>query len=339
MITDTTASAMFIVQDSVFRFANPVMETLTGYSREELGRIGLDKILHPNYHHQLERLREMGENTRAGTARMEFEIVRNLGETLWVDCSLRAIPYEGRPALLGTAFDITDRKHAEVRLLAYQEQLRSLASELSLTEERERRRMAGYLHDAIAQSLAFAKIKLETLMDTVVPSPHDEDLVEIHRFINQSIENTQSLTFDLSPPVLYELGFEQAVDWLCGQMMEQHRLTVSCRNDGLPKPLSDDVRIVLFNAIRELLSNVVKHSHARSAAVSIYRSGNSVQVLVEDDGTGFDARTITDRKAGKGGYGLFNIRERVIRTGGTLDINPKSGPGTHILITAPLSLP
>ena len=246
------------------------------------------------------------------------------------------IPYEGKPAILGTAFDITDRKNVEDKLLDYQEQLRSLASELSFTEERERRRMAAYLHDSIAQALAFAKIKLESFMDSTAPSAHDGALAEIHKFINQSIENTQSLTFELSPPVLNELGFEEAVDWLCGQMREQHRLSIAFQNDTQPKPMGDDISLVLFNAVRELLVNAAKHARAEEVTVEISRNGNSVRVVVEDNGNGFDLKKVTARDEKKGGFGLFNIRERLTRMGGDLIITTRPGGGTHVLLKAPL---
>src|SRR6267143_1453873 len=336
MITETTASAMFIMQDSKFRFVNPVMETLTGFAQHELERFGLNEIAVPVHRDHLKQLREIAENPDSSPARIEIQVVRKDGEPRWVDCSLRRIPYEGKPAILGTAFDITDRKNVEGKLLDYQEQLRSLASELSFTEERERRRMAAYLHDSIAQALAFAKIKLESFMDTTDPSAHDGALTEIHKFISQSIENTQSLTFELSPPVLNELGFEEAVDWLCGQMREQHHISIAFQNDTHPKPMGDDICLVLFNAVRELLVNAAKHARAREVTVAISRNGGSVGVIVEDNGIGFDLKKMTARDDKKGGFGLFNIRERLTRMGGELNITTRPGGGTRIVLKAPL---
>ena len=336
MITETTASGMFIIQDSRFKFVNPVMETLTGYGHHELGRFGLNEIVAPVHRDHLKQVGEIEENPDSSPARIEIQLVRKDGESRWVDCALRRIPYEGKPAILGTAFDITDRKNVEGKLLAYQEELRSLASELSLTEERERRRMAAYLHDSIAQALAFAKIKLESFMDATPPSAYNGALTEVHKFINQSIENTQSLTFELSPPVLNELGFEEAVHWLCGQMREQHHLPITFQNDTHPKPMGDDISLVLFNAVREVLVNAAKHSRAQKVIVEIRTNGNSVGVVVEDDGIGFDPKKITERIDKRGGFGLFNIRERLTRMGGELNITTRPGGGSHVELLAPL---
>ena len=153
----------------------------------------------------------------------------------------------------GTAQDITKRKEAEEKLMLYQQQLRSLASELSLAEERLRRRIAAELHDHIAQNLAISKIKLESLKGDVEPGLA-KSLKDVINLISQTIDASRSLTFEISPPVLYELGFEAAVGWLVRQTRQRFGLDVEFINDEKPKPLNADIRILLFQAVRELLS-------------------------------------------------------------------------------------
>ena len=269
---------------------------------------------------------------------LEFAWRRPNGTKLFVSESAFAVK-DAKGKILyyeGTAQDITQRKEAEGKLMLYQQQLRSLASELSLAEERLRRRIAAELHDHIAQNLAISKIKLESLADNAEPDLV-KSLNEVNSLISQTIEATRSLTFEISPPVLYELGFEAAVKWLAKQTRQRFGLEVEFADDGKPKPLNTDIRVLLFQAVRELLVNVVKHARAKKAKVFTCRIQKNIQVTVEDNGVGFDAEAISAVKdPAKGGFGLFNIRERLDQIGGSVIIDAKAGKGTQITLTAPV---
>ncbi|MGD0573117.1 MAG: PAS domain S-box protein [Sedimentisphaerales bacterium] len=236
----------------------------------------------------------------------------------------------------GTAQNITKRKEAEEKLMLYQQQLRSLASELSLAEERLRRRIAAELHDHIAQNLAISKIKLESLKDDVKPDLV-KSLKDVIDLISQTIDASRSLTFEISPPVLYELGFEAAVGWLVRQTRQRFGLDVEFINDEKPKPLNADIRVLLFQAVRELLVNVVKHAKAKKTKVYVHAVNDNIQVAVEDNGVGFDITAINPAKDfTKGGFGLFNIRERLDQIGGSVIIHSGQKKGTQIILTAPM---
>jgi signal transduction histidine kinase len=246
-----------------------------------------------------------------------------------VDFSAGWITFEGIRMQLGTATDIGERKHAE-------EKLRLLASELSLTEERERRRMAVYLHDVIGQSLAMCKIKIRTLQRSFSVPDAEMALKEARELVEQSIRDTQSLTFELCPPILYELRFEAAVEWLADRMQQQHGIAFRCEDDRQPKPLGDDIRVILFQAIREIFVNVVKHARAKNVQVAFAKCHGTIRIDITDDGVGIETSRHGDRAAGGGGFGLFNIRERLTYLGGKLEIESHLSRGTHVTITAPL---
>lgn len=233
--------------------------------------------------------------------------------------------------------DITSRKRAEEDLLNYQQRLRSLTSQLSLTEEHERRRIATNLHDTISQNLAVANMKLDSLRKGVPGADPAGSLDEIHRLIEQALHNTRSLTFELSPPVLYRLGLAAAVSSLTDRMQEQHDIQIDFRGKLHTKALPGDLRVTLFRAVHELLINVVKHARTRSAKVTIRKSENQVQVEVTDDGIGFDSAKVSYRSEKNGGFGLFNIHERLSYLGGKMEIKSKPGGGTRITLTAPLA--
>ncbi len=233
--------------------------------------------------------------------------------------------------------DITERKQAEQKLLDYQVQLKSLASQLSLAEERERRHIAIELHDRISQSLVIAKVKLEALCGSTFSEETAIHLKEIRNLLDQTIQNTRSLTFDLSSPILYELGFEAAVaEWLTEQIQGKHGIATEFEDDGQSKPLDESVRVLLFRDVRELLINVIKHAQARKVKVSVRKHGEKVCVTVEDNGVGFDPGRIATMPTKTGGFGLFSIRERLEQVGGQLVVESKSGGGSKVTMTAPI---
>ncbi len=219
-----------------------------------------------------------------------------------------------------------------------QERLRSLASQLILAEERERRRIATALHDRVAQTLALSKLKLEAVQESVSSTDLAKPLDEIHRLIEQAIQDTRSLTFEVSPPILYQLGLEAAVEWLTQRVQDQHGILSNFEDDGQPKPLDEDIRVLLFQAVHELLFNVVKHAHAQSVKVAIGRSGDKVQIAVEDDGVGFDISAISSHWSTNDGFGFFSISQRLDHLGGHLDIESQPGHGTRVTLVAPLRI-
>lgn len=227
--------------------------------------------------------------------------------------------------------DVTERKKAEEEVKAYQEQLRSLASELSLAEERERRRIATDLHDHIGQTLAITKLKLGALRDALSPGAHGELLANVWGLLEQTIKYTKSLTFELSPPILYELGFEATIEWLGEQVQKQHAILFEFEDDGMPKALDKDVSVLMFQAVRELFMNVVKHARAQKVKVSLRRINEKMAITVEDDGVGFDTSKVEENT-----FGFFSIRERLKHFGGTFVIGTEPGAGTRVTLTAPV---
>jgi len=237
----------------------------------------------------------------------------------------------------GTVEDITEQKKAEEKIQSYQKQLRSLASDLSLAEEQERRRIATMLHDHIGQILAISKIKLGALLQSANNGGFLEQLKEVREHVEQAIQYTRSLTFELSPPILYDLGLESALEWLTEQIKEHHGINCMFEADSSPKPVSDEIRIVLFSATRELLMNIAKHAEAHMAKVTIRRVNENIVVHVADDGIGFTVSKMNFYLDENKGFGLFSIRERLRHLSGQMDVRSGRGRGTRVILTAPLA--
>lgn len=230
--------------------------------------------------------------------------------------------------------EIVALKETQNQLATYQEHLRSLASELTLTEERERRTIAMNLHDRIGQGLAVAKLKLETLKH-VLPVEHQARLDDVSALIKQIVSDTRSLTFEISPPILYELGLRQAVIWLGEHLARQSGMQVEVRSDEDLVTLTEGVRVMLFRSIQELLTNAMKHAKASKATVRLLNDADELCVVVEDDGIGFDAASLGCVPSAAGGFGLFSIRERIGHLGGRVEVVSSPGKGTRVQLAVP----
>ena len=236
------------------------------------------------------------------------------------------------------AFDITEQKCKEAELAAYRKQLQSLVSELTIAEERERRKIAGVLHDDVIQKLALSKMKLGALRKTLKSADQAKPLEDIHGYISEMVKNMRSLTFDLCPPVLYDIGLEAAVrDWLHREVADRHGIEVDFDAGDQPLKLAEDLRIALYRATRELLMNVIKHAQAKKVHVSVTNVNDMVEIEVADDGIGFEAAKSDKSNKDSGGLGLFTIRERLEYFGGSVKIESKPGSGSRVVLTVALT--
>jgi two-component system, NarL family, sensor kinase len=256
--------------------------------------------------------------------REERDLIESLAEMLGSHFQRRRADEALRDAHAGLEREVAERTAA----------LRRLASELSLAEARERKRIAEDLHDHIGQALAFIKMNLGRLRGNAIFCGFESQMDEIAALLDQTIRYTRSLTFEISPPVLYDLGLAAAVDALAERFGRERGLAVEAQAaDGLD-PIRDEVKVLLYKSVQELLANVVKHAGARRATVRLAREGDSVRVEVSDDGRGFETSSLQRNDPGDR-FGLFNIRERVGYLGGEMEIRSRPGQGTTIVLRVP----
>jgi signal transduction histidine kinase len=213
--------------------------------------------------------------------------------------------------------------------------LRSLAVKLTQAEHHERKRLAHLLHDHIQQLIAGAKLRLGILRSSLYNSGLTENIDAIEDLLKEAIDASRSLSIELSPPALFSSGLLPAMTWLASNMEEIHGLKVSLHCDDGVEPACENIRILIFQAVRELLFNVVKHADTYQAWVRItHHAPGSIHIRVWDNGCGLDkdAKCIT---AGTG-FGLPCICERIEAIGGQFNLDTTAGKGLHIDIIAPL---
>ena len=295
-----------------------------------------------------------------GVYEHEHRIIDRYGRS-W-DVLARAVPVKNPDGTvrewIGTSTDVSRRKAAERELQGLNQTLRRLSGRREELLEAERARIAQNLHDGVGQSLNVVRLKLAAIANGTSGAngangirvasgvregtPWSESLVsrqaaqlsEIQQIIDQVNLEIRTLEFELSPPVLRQLGLVAALDWLGDEMRRSYGLTVSVSDDGEDKPLDQVHRAVTFRAVRELLINVAKHAKVTTAHVDAQRQGKDVLVTVSDMGVGFDAANIDQIETS--GLGLAGVRERIVFAGGSVRFSSAHGSGTVGTITIPL---
>jgi PAS domain S-box-containing protein len=260
----------------------------------------------------------------------------------------------------GTSTDVDDRKQAEQALQRSRDELeakvqertaellllledlgksrhdlRKLASELVLAEERERKRLAVTLHDEVAQTLAAARMRLDMMRSLPDGRERKQSFEQAQELLSHAIRQTRALMKDISNPILYEMGLRSAVEALAEPIKDQHGIQVKCSFEGNLSSLSQDLNVMIFQLVKELLQNVIRHSGARGANIRIIEDKDSIRTIVADDGAGFDVNDTNSRDYSEGGFGLFSIRERVKSFNGNIQIKSKPGIGSEVIVELP----
>jgi PAS domain S-box-containing protein len=230
--------------------------------------------------------------------------------------------------------EVARRGEAEQALRERSNQLRRLAAELTLAEQREQRRLAELLHDNLQQLLAAAKFRTAMLVATAEREEVRQNAGLVEVLLNQAIDWSHSLTGELSPTVLHRSGLVPALEWLVAWMKDKHGLSVALDVEPGPSLASEDVALLVFRSVRELLFNTVKHSGVRSAVLRVRHRNEDVEIEVSDEGAGFVPMPV-DGVSQDGGFGLFSVGERVGLLGGRMDIDSAPGRGSRILLRVP----
>lgn len=339
---DSLRDSLLIVsaETRVILDCNRATTKLFGYQREEV--VGRPVCL---LHVDDESFRYFAELAMAairdqGYLRAQaFQMRRKNGEVFATEYSL--MPMYGEDGVVASWVsvirDITEERRTQEKLDRYQRKLRALAAELTAVEAKERRAIAAQLHENLGQLLAAAKMKIAPLRASIDDRKLQQNAAEVDRLVGEALEQTRSLTYQLSPPILYQLGLEAALQWLSEKVQRQYEFRVTFIRLGESASLPEESSVFLFSAVRELLVNVAKHAQARKAAVRLRWMDDSIAVMVGDNGAGF-LQPVMGLGAGSANneFGLFNIQERVSDLGGRMRIRSAPGKGSAVLIRLPL---
>ena len=340
---------LLFITDSEIRtlYINKRFTAFTGKPAEYAHGAGWVRILHPDdsefvLDHWSSRM-ESGE-----PAEFRHRIRMVDGSYRWF--LTRSKPLFGEDGKIeywfGTSTDVDALVRAEEKIKALNttlerrvaertKQVRALSSALTLAEQRERKRISRFLHDDIQQLLYGIKLKSDALGRGLADEEARSKLDGLGDALGEAIQAVRSLTIELSPPVLQGEGLSTALEWLALHLEERYDLQVTieaCDDCEIPH---EDQRILIFQIIRELLFNVIKHAQAKQAVVMVERVEGDVCITVRDEGVGFDVSKVSDEE-NLDSFGLVSIRERLSLFGGTLEIESAPGAGCTMTVLAPI---
>lgn len=332
-------------QSGQFTYVSPVIVKILGFDSEEI--VGLKSLFDfCSYNGNTETKELLADifARRENFTGNEILCSHKNGEKVWLTIS-------GFPILdgnnnfagyIGVNHDITRRREAEEankkhleKINEYQKKLKNLYYELTVAEEKERRKIAEYLHDGLGQIISIASIKLSAIARGELPPAVKKTLEESSELLREAIGETRELVYDLSPPVLYELGLIAAIKWKLEQVEKKFGVVTVFQSYENSIGLVTDIKVLLFRIVCELLNNAIKHSGADLIKVKIQKNLKNITIMVIDDGNGFDfsqGMNLSDL----GGFGLFSIKERLDFLQGSLLIKSQPSKGTEIIATVPI---
>jgi signal transduction histidine kinase len=234
--------------------------------------------------------------------------------------------------------DITERKQLEDRSRDYQEKLKEFSINLQNRIEDEKHRIARELHDGIGQSLMLHKLNLQQFLKKNIPNAEKTDISRVLDFLDMTIRDLKSISADLKPHILDDIGIIPAISSLCNKINTEAGIQGKVEVLGVIRRFQDRVEVYLYRIIQEALSNIVKHSKASEFTVQIIFDDDYLRVIISDNGAGFDPQTAMHSKRGLSGMGLMNMQERCESLSGKFLIDSSKEFGTTLILDIPGSV-
>jgi PAS domain S-box-containing protein len=312
------------VPDGTIFYCNPRFGKIVNIDCEKLIGVQFQNFIQPDQQERFEQL--FAQASREGI-RGEFVFKTSDGRSLPVQLSMYRLGGEATSGIAVLATDISERIQNE-------ERIRDLASELTIAEHEERHRISQILHDDLQQRLFAVKAQLSFLRVDESTDEAQHTVEQLQKWLSEAIALTRNLSVDLSPSVLRGEGLAQAVLWLCSRMKEQYGLHLHVSATDDLTQLDDHFRVMIFQTVRELLFNIIKHAGTLEASILMERADGGGRITISDSGKGFDTNILTQYPLGA--HGIQLLRDRLMLMGGTMAIQSQPGDGTNIVIEFPM---
>ncbi len=227
---------------------------------------------------------------------------------------------------------------AKQEIQEYQTSLQRLTTDITLIEEKQKKEIASNIHDHLSQSLVISKMKINELKKNPKLKVIDKDLRFIETHISEALENSRKITYELSPPVLYQLGIIDALSWLLDDVEATHKVTCRLNSNVANMKLSDMKSILLYRSIQEVINNAIKYSNASLITLNLDKNQIGLDIVLTDNGLGFDTSLLNNHQNHSGsGFGLFTVQERIRNIQGRFTIASEINKGTVVKFFIPLS--
>jgi len=327
------------INEGAATYMNKKFQEIYGWTDKDIRDIEefFEKVYPDKEYRENIKARVMEDIQSGDTGKMKWsgnEITTKSGEKRIIEA--QNIPLYDQNLMISTVQDITEKTTTEKLNSEYQESLKKLTLELLVTEEKQRKDIATNIHDNLNQTLVIAKMHITQLIKNTRDEATLERLESAREYIEEAINNSRRITYDLSPPVLYQLGLTEAVRWLAEKIGNEHPLEVNLTVLQKSPEMPESHLILTYRVIQELLTNVVKHSRATKANVTFSIKGDLLLIRITDNGTGFNPELELNPEGSGGGFGLFAVRERLNNLNGSMEIDSQEGKGTSVELKIPL---
>ena len=317
---------------------SPAAERLFGWAAVE----AIGKVFPIAPERESQTFQSLIKNVADGEKRTVLELRPRRKDGSIVEVSLWAGPVceaQGPVSgIMGIFADLSERKRVERELRSTNERLEALSKSLLDAQEKERRHIARELHDEIGQALTAVKLDLETMQRAKSAAVVRARIKESLGRIEQILQEVRTLSLDLRPSVLDDLGLVSALRWYLGRFSQSAGFELSFTAEPLQRRLPVEIETACFRVAQEALANAARHAKAGRVSVELRQQDRELLLSVNDDGVGFDVRSVLEGTAQGESFGLLGMEERVALAGGTVEIRSEPGKSTSISVRIPLKV-
>jgi PAS domain S-box-containing protein len=341
LLADNSNDLIFLQEpDSTFQYVSPSIINIMGYEQSDiLGKKVFDFL-------KKDDVQPLKKAMKKGLFRVKLMDAYTLrvrhkeGHFVWLEF-LTSPTYKDKKNtyFITSARDVTRMMLAKQEIQEYQTSLQRLTTEITLIEEKQKKEIASNIHDHLSQSLVVSKMKINELKKNPSLKVIENDLRFIETHISEALENTRKITYELSPPVLYQLGIIDALSWLLDDVEATHKVPCRLNSNVDNLKLSDVKSILLYRSIQEVINNAIKYGNASLITLKLDKNKLGLDILLTDNGVGFDTSLLKNHQNHSGsGFGLFTVQERIRNIQGRFTIASEINKGTVIKFFIPLSV-
>ena len=338
LLADNT-NDIIVLQDANadLKYISPAVENLLGYKQDELLNKKFIEVIHKD---DMINIKEAFRNKLLKGLTIDaiiYRVCHKKGHFVWLETLVSPIIKDNKiVSIISTSRDISQWMSAKKEIEEYQSSLQKLTSEISMIEEKQKKEIAANIHDHLSQSLVISKMRISDLEKKPELNSIYKDLDFIKSHISNALENSRKITYELSPPVLYQLGIVDALDWYAEETENKYDIKFQFNSNVDTVKLSDVKSILIFRCVQEAVTNTIKYAEATSITLKLTKDKKAVDILITDNGKGFDTAVLNAGGNSSSGFGLFAVKERIRSMNGLLTITSEIKIGTKIKIYVPL---
>lgn len=325
--------------DSTFKYISPSVKNLLGYEPSEFIGKQAFEIVHKDDVQKIKSAIENKTFNNKSSNALTSRFLHKEGHYVWLEFLASPIYKEKVLSYFVTsARDITQAVLAKEEIEKYQASLQKLTTEITLVEEKQKKEIAANIHDHLSQFLVISKMRIKELKKNTALKMIDEDLQFIESNISEALENSRKITYEISPPAIYQLGIIDALHWLLEDLETRHKIKFQINSNVTHIKLTDVKSILLYRSIQEVMKNAIIHAKPTLVTLDITKDKLGVHFLIVDNGVGFDTAVLHNPQNHlSSGFGLFTVQERIRNIQGKFTIKSVISSGTTINFFIPLT--